>query len=92
MSDTIDQLPDAIVEILKTAPPASVTTLSFFGYPVADLAQVMVLTWMFFLILSGTYRFYRWWRKGGWRRDLSEDRSLGFASFKNVPEEDRGGQ
>lgn len=73
MSDILDQLPDAAIELIKTAPPATTVTLTICGYPVADIAQLMVVVWISFLVINGLYKFFRWARAKGWAKDKHDD-------------------
>lgn len=49
------------------APPATVTLLTMFGYPIADVVQAVMLVWGVGLVAGQAWKFVRWVRRRGWQ-------------------------
>lgn len=61
-----DSLHQAVWEAIKIAPPATVSTLTFMGYPISEDVQAVMLVYALGLVLHMTYSFIRWVCRAGW--------------------------
>jgi hypothetical protein len=61
-----ETMTNAAVETAKVAPPATVATLTFFGYPVAEAVQFLMLLYALGLLAGMAWKFFRWIRRRGW--------------------------
>lgn len=61
-----ETLSHVAIEAAKVTPPAAVAALTFFGYPVADDVQFLMLLYALGIVLHMFWRFARWLRRRGW--------------------------
>lgn len=48
------------------APPAAIATLTYFGYPISDVVQFVMLLYGIALVSNQVWRLYKWVCRKGW--------------------------